>query len=729
MFKRILIAMSVSAVAVCFCLTTAYAFSPLYSLDTEQTVSRGVTYESSRMVTDAGLLDVHVLRVPLNDPYISVGPVEDTAQYGLRETTTQLLSGAGALAGVNASFFGTANRYSAGFGPIISDNRLISVSADTNANGDSFASLFINTEGVPFLSFLKTGIHFYNNGEEKIEVHSINKITDMVYPVAITNTAMADTSQLDARFPGLMKIVVSGSTITYISQNGETVAVPTDGYVIAIQRASADYDRSLVSVGQRAVLQIEPTGVDFANVRTAVGGGGLILQNGQAVSIGEITTPNTRAPRTALGITQDKAAIVLVQVDGRGYSIGATHADMADIMRRYGAYDAMELDGGGSSTMAVTDTGDGSLAVVNNVSDGTQRNVINALGVFNSAAQGPVQALKIELSSENIELGQSSQLKVYGLDENNYRIELPSVGVEFDTQRGQLLNGAFTPSQAGDVVFTAEYQGLTASATLKVAALAELDCTPGVIKLEKNASTDLSFTAIDSAGRKADITGGVAYEVNPPGLGSAANGVFTALTEGTGYLRCTAGGVSTYVPVSIGDTGQMPLAMPASPKFRDPWRIDFAAAAPIVTIAGNAGDMSPITYSSALEGGVLHIKMTASNGGLISTDSSQWQKFTSDIDASGAADIIIEMNLNPNNFTKSQEERLFHDTLVNYQAKGKNILVVSKQGQNTTTTIEDNIHYVNLADRQMADGAANPDYRVMKVYLNGNQMIYALSAD
>ena len=60
-----------------------------------------------------------------------------------------------------------------------------------------------------------------------------------------------------------------------------------------------------------------------------------------------------RQPRTAFGVSQDGTKAIIMVVDGRGDSIGATHQEMADLMRTYGAYDAMHLDGGGSSTMAV----------------------------------------------------------------------------------------------------------------------------------------------------------------------------------------------------------------------------------------------------------------------------------------------------------------------------------------------------------------------------------------
>ena len=66
----------------------------------------------------------------------------------------------------------------------------------------------------------------------------------------------------------------------------------------------------------------------------------------------------TRAPRTAIGVTQD-GSVLLVVVDGRAdlpHSIGATLAELAQLMLNLGCVSAMNMDGGGSSVMFVNDT-------------------------------------------------------------------------------------------------------------------------------------------------------------------------------------------------------------------------------------------------------------------------------------------------------------------------------------------------------------------------------------
>ena len=83
-----------------------------------------------------------------------------------------------------------------------------------------------------------------------------------------------------------------------------------------------------------------------------------------------------RAPRTALGLTKD-GDLLLVVVDGRqSTSAGLTLLELALFMQELGAVDALNLDGGGSSEMVISDK------VINNPSDGHERMVGDALAVM-----------------------------------------------------------------------------------------------------------------------------------------------------------------------------------------------------------------------------------------------------------------------------------------------------------------------------------------------------------
>ena len=76
-------------------------------------------------------------------------------------------------------------------------------------------------------------------------------------------------------------------------------------------------------------------------------------------------------------------------VDGRqASSRGLTLKEMGELMKDYGSYHSLNLDGGGSTTMVVRSPGEEDAEVVNNPSDGTERFVPNGIGIFTEKGNG-----------------------------------------------------------------------------------------------------------------------------------------------------------------------------------------------------------------------------------------------------------------------------------------------------------------------------------------------------
>ena len=115
---------------------------------------------------------------------------------------------------------------------------------------------------------------------------------------------------------------------------------------------------------------------------TAVGASHVILRKGKTDNLSNGTEfSDTRHPRTAAGVTDD-GTVVLIVVDGRQPAIsnGASLADLAYIMASLGCVDAVNLDGGGSSTFIIKNE-KGELVTKNSPSGGTLRAVANGLMV------------------------------------------------------------------------------------------------------------------------------------------------------------------------------------------------------------------------------------------------------------------------------------------------------------------------------------------------------------
>jgi len=96
-------------------------------------------------------------------------------------------------------------------------------------------------------------------------------------------------------------------------------------------------------------------------------------------------------PRTAIGLSRDNRTLIILTADGRGAggSWGLTGSEMADILiNDYGVYSALNLDGGGSTSIAMKDPATGAARMINDSSDGPAgRAVGSSLAIFANPKQ------------------------------------------------------------------------------------------------------------------------------------------------------------------------------------------------------------------------------------------------------------------------------------------------------------------------------------------------------
>lgn len=115
-------------------------------------------------------------------------------------------------------------------------------------------------------------------------------------------------------------------------------------------------------------------------ITDAVSGRPLLVDRGR-ISDELLNFPRaaTREPRTAVGVSADGRTVFLLTVDGRrATSRGATLFEVAEVLLELGAYRALNIDGGGSTTMFIAAEG----GIVNRPSERIERAVLNHIGVL-----------------------------------------------------------------------------------------------------------------------------------------------------------------------------------------------------------------------------------------------------------------------------------------------------------------------------------------------------------
>lgn len=180
-----------------------------------------------------------------------------------------------------------------------------------------------------------------------------------------------------------VEVVVEDNFITEIFHDKGNNEIPAGGYVISAHGSTAEFFKS-AQVGDLLIINQEVLSEDanFAEVPNVVGAGPRLVMDGKVfVTADAEKFPADirvgRAPRSAVGVTA-YGDYILAVVDGRqAHSKGCTLQEWANILlNEFGAFNAINLDGGGSSALVVKDK------LVNKPSDGRERPVGNALAIL-----------------------------------------------------------------------------------------------------------------------------------------------------------------------------------------------------------------------------------------------------------------------------------------------------------------------------------------------------------
>jgi hypothetical protein len=167
----------------------------------------------------------------------------------------------------------------------------------------------------------------------------------------------------------------------------------SNGRVVSQQESAFDSANVMFTTNKQVTMigtNWPPTNTN--GIYTAVSGHYPLLTNGVNIGntyINDPTDPTIHQvqPRTAVGASQDGRYLYLMTIDGRqpGYSDGALDFETADWLTRFGAYNGINLDGGGSTTMVMADCAGNSIQLnvpIDAGHPGQERVIGNHLGVF-----------------------------------------------------------------------------------------------------------------------------------------------------------------------------------------------------------------------------------------------------------------------------------------------------------------------------------------------------------
>jgi exopolysaccharide biosynthesis protein len=353
----------------CFLLILLFSLSPLNQRVTGQhgkgfeKVAPGVEhllitrgFKSNDVATGPWL--INLLRVDPNRAELRAVHALDEA-IGL-ETTSSLVARYGAFAAVNGGYFATTGTYRGDpAGALVVRGKILSEPVKSRA-----AAALINENG-------KNRIilgHLVFQGSVRAGRNGVTRIIDGINRTRGANELIVYTAEFHRTTlttPDGIEVVIRRGRVTGRRGGQGSARIPYDGYVISASGDGRDWAQKNLPTGKSVTLDLNLSPVERGSASLwkqavwVVGGGPQLIKNGRVEITAEMEGVTEkfvtdRHPRTAIARLEG-GKILLATVDGRqaGVSVGVSLGELAKLLLEFGATEAINLDGGGSTTMIV----------------------------------------------------------------------------------------------------------------------------------------------------------------------------------------------------------------------------------------------------------------------------------------------------------------------------------------------------------------------------------------
>ncbi|MFA5524403.1 MAG: phosphodiester glycosidase family protein [Tissierellales bacterium] len=514
----------------------------IHERKTSENISSGVVHEHIQKFTNSGWWNINVLRVNLNDEYTEIRPIFSNEGISKRERISKMVQDQNAVAGINGDFFASFN-YSSPLGIVVRDGEIISTVTERE---DNLPTLAIDKNNQVLLSYWTTSIRVLTEQKNIINVKSKNKASSNYSDIRLYDKEWSKKTFGNTLFADMVEVIVIDDQVMEVRNGEEAIDMPVEGYILAGAGNAGKILLENFKVGDRVELEIVSY-PDYENIKAALGGGAVIVREGESVKNTNDINITGDQPRTAIGISRDRRQIILVTLDGRHTSYkGMTQEAFSKILIELGAYEALNLDGGGSTTMVVNQMGSPKPIVVNNPSDGGERLVANGLGVFNNAPSYPIDYIKISADDTNVFQGTSREFTVKGFDihHNPADLDIEDVTFEIDSQYGYFEASTLKAKAPGLAIVKANLNGKTTEMRINILEeVKDIEVDMTKIHLDVNSERNLrQFYGVNDEGFTAKI--------DPKDISWNIVGDIGKIEDGTIYSGSKA--TSGYITASVG---------------------------------------------------------------------------------------------------------------------------------------------------------------------------------
>lgn len=546
--------------------SAAFAFGQAAVFDNKTsekktTLSPGVTHSQETYRKNSIYESVNLLHINLYDQYTKINlgipsPINSLTTTSAMAKKNSYL-GHRVVGATNASFF-ASNGYPANL--LALNNKILNygtIGENYESPTQNPVAFGISKSGQAIADYYKTNLTFKVNGK----LYSIDRINNqrledktVLYTSSRKKTGTNQwgseivvknaSKKTNALYFG-DKITGTVDKITSYAQPGNSV-VPADGFVISIQNSklAKELSKSITpGTSIELTIQIDQKWQDAEFILAA---GPLLVKDGK-VNISMPTNSSfasARHPRTAVAVDSTGKNVLLVTVDGRqnGHSNGTSLRDLANYLISKGAKSAINLDGGGSTTMVVSQPGTLTPKLANRPSNKSERRVSAILQAISVAPPGKAKSMKLNASSMNVIKGSSFKVNVtQAMDVNMNPLSIKPTEITWRVEGniGSMKGNTFTATASGSGKIIATSGEARAEMKVKV-----VDATNTPIMLHSfEKATDWKVT---TAKAKASVSKSSTSEAKQ--IGRSVLKLTYDFTSGTGT---NAAYVTAKKPISI----------------------------------------------------------------------------------------------------------------------------------------------------------------------------------
>ncbi|HKZ15065.1 MAG TPA: phosphodiester glycosidase family protein [Solirubrobacterales bacterium] len=583
-------------IALATTMATAFAATPaadaaeegLPLINKTEQLGPGITLHHIKAVNKAGWYNEQVLTVDLEDSAVST----DLLTAGTVASGGPLSAAAnkaGAVAATNGDFFDIGNSNAAEGGEI-QGGKLVKSPDATRPTTQSFG---VSKSGLAQLADLAVAANAEFGGQS-YAVKTVNAANGGGVPAngMVAYTPEWGTYSRARGFTGVSAanlaevLVVEGKVASIEPAGARAGEIPAGGFALVGRETAATALRTL-KVGDPVELHYELSNAAAKELQFALGNRGVIVNGGKVVSGLETAI----APRTSVGFKDGGHTLVLATWDGPGGTgKGGVGIDReAEDMVAQGVELAVNLDGGGSTTMVGRALGDEKVTVRNNPSDGGERSDPNGIGIFVAPGNGQVEQLIVHPAAGDYSIYESNRvfpgmhrsLVARALDNTETPVPLHEGDVAWSSSEGGIENGVLAaPANAtGPISIEAADGSVHAATDVRVLnPVKRLELSTERLSIVEPIAADAVTIAV--TGRDDE---GYSAPIEPQDLNLEYDHSVVEITPQEGKLKITplanagtilvikAGSATVKLPITVGVQTQVPYSFESDANVLTRW--------------------------------------------------------------------------------------------------------------------------------------------------------------